>query len=59
VNPSVRAWSPVRDQGRRSDLAADADPEDRHHLVAEEADQPGQGNPAEMVDGAWVDRPAN
>ncbi len=48
---------PVSDQCCRTDLAPDADPVDRHRLVADEADHPGCEHPADVGDLARVEEP--
>ena len=40
---------PVGDQGGRSDAAADPDAVDRDEFVPGEADQPGGGDPAQVL----------
>ena len=40
----------VGDEGGRADAAADADAVERDEFVADESDQPGGGDPAEMLD---------
>ena len=40
----------VGDQRGRADLAADADAVERDEFVADEADEPGRGDPAEVLD---------
>ncbi len=54
VNPSVRACSPSA-IGRRAD-AAQPWMREGNPLVADESDQPGQGDPADMPDLLRVDQ---
>ena len=49
----------VGDQGGRADLAADADAVDGDEFVADESDQPGGGDPAEVLDRDGVDQAAD
>ena len=49
----------VGDQGGRADLAADADAVDRDEFVADEPDEPGRGDPADVLDRDGVDEPAH
>ena len=49
----------VGHQGGRADLAADPDAVDRDEFVADEADEPGGGDPTEVVDRDGVDQAAH
>jgi hypothetical protein len=49
----------VRDQGGRADSAADADAVEGDQFVADEPDESGEGDPADVLDGHRVDQAAN
>ena len=50
---------PVGDQRGRADPAADADAVERDEFVADEADEAGGGDPADVLDRRRVDQPAD
>lgn len=56
VNPSVRACSPSAIRGGRADAVPNPDAVEGNPLVADESDQPGQGDPADMLDLLRVDQ---
>ena len=50
---------PVGDQRGRADAATDADAVERDEFVADEPDQTGRGDPADVFDRDGVDQPAD
>ena len=49
----------IGDEGGRADAAPDADAVDRDELVADEADEPGGGDPGDVIDPDGVDQAAH
>jgi hypothetical protein len=45
----------VGDQGGRADTSSDPDAIEGHPFIADETEQSGQGDPADMLDGAGMD----